>query len=237
MKLETRRPSSPTSDLQPKPPTVERLAADSQESRALLENAAVGFALVKIIGTSVDQALFTGPIAPEGTVSFGSLGESVDVIFTDESPLVGVNHGARIVAGPSVPFDVRADARGVFPFTMSGPGLGRTFLIDVEPGVPTRSLGFRSQPLALVTLEIPTKSSRGELLLELENTTDGPARVDLLPYEGPIARVELAANETQLLKYTFAVLGSVLRIQLDPVLTVINQSGGTEQVEIILEPD
>ena len=218
-------------------PTFRRLESDSEALSAALASPEVAVCAIEIRGDSVSSALFVGPVAPAGTVSFGSLVSPIEIVFSGESPLVGINPDTRIVPGPSVPFFVRPDADGEFAFTMSGPGTGRAFYIHVEPGAEMRSLGFRAEPLESVILEAHARTSKGDVLVLITNLTGAPSRVSLDPYGGPRLEEVIGADDTASMLYEFGAFGKVLTVGLDPEVTVINQSGGTEQVDIILEPD
>ena len=200
-------------------------------------------AWVGILDKTGQPALFVPEARPGDPICFGTASstESAEVRFEHRSPLVDDRTRFTVLPGPAVPLRIRDDAVGEFPFVLRDPAnpLNSTLLIlDVSPSGPSTRLQFiaGANPGAFSQAFVRGTSRRVDLVIE--NRLDHKVKVEIGgPAQTPPLTREIEAKKTHVEPVFAPAFGKILHVMLKSPNFKSLQSGGTEQVDIILEPD
>jgi len=197
-------------------------------------------AVVKILNGTRGTGLYCDAVRPDGTARFGTSAAAgtLTVSFQGETPLQGVKKTFQVFPGPEVEFRFKSGADGSYAFdleTTNGVPF-RGLVLDVSAAGTVATVGFSVPEADLLSLQMFTKSSDGAFTLLAENQTGDQQKLEL---SGPgVAPTELPvdAGRAKSMEFDGSGFGERLRIRLIPRFK-IDQSGGTEQAEVIVEPD
>lgn len=195
-----------------------------------------------------DPSLFLGDLGPGSQVLLGvQMGSApITISFDGRSPFIGVERSICLNPGPPVPFTIRHDARGHYVFTVEGLLITPGAQLAVSADAPISKIGFQLNPAQELTLQAYVKGLPGELVVTSANLTDRRVTLKWVESEKPERdhRLEPRMLKERLLETSGFGVAVAIRLQSGTrsagtrsLSTIPDQSGGTEQIEIIVEPD
>ena len=197
-------------------------------------------AWVGILDKTGVPGLFAPEIRPGGQVFFGTLStqDFTEVRFDGPSPFVEGRTQFRVLPGPAIPLTVRADAEGEFRFSfrdLNGEWDSRILVLDVSATGLSSRLQFLSDTTFGAITQSFIRSASREVAVRIHNGLEGRAIVSLGGPDRQPSEVPVESGQTHDESIRAPAFGKILTLQLGSVFEA--QSGGTEQVDIILEPD
>ena len=227
---------------------------DSVSSNARYDKAAGGpiDALAPIVIRDVPgqgPRLFTGPLQPEGQVSFGAAAGPFKVWFPKGSPLLGLPNPFTVAAGPSITATVAGGLHGTFRFDMVA--LDGTFAFSDLALEVAETLGNGEVYRAGVevdagggaTLQVFVKPGDATVNACFVNQTSTAEVLLTKQFSCPPRTVQVAAGEVKIDPFDCAALGAVMHVAFETQAAegsgtpaYEDQTGGIQQADIIVEP-
>ena len=218
-------------------------AVAGRRGHKLSPQAVIPTAVIQIQDSPEGPKLYTAKIRPGGRVFFSahpSVGRVV-VAFDDGEPLEGVGAEFDIHPGGPVVLSIKTEARGEYFFRMhSERGPGGLLKLDVsEKGMIDRT-GFTVGPGQARSQQCFLSAPGDKLRLQVFNYLDSDQDIEVLQPDGDSSAWRVHANDSQGARFSTSGLGGNLTVRLTPPAEgrlPRLEAGGTEDVEIIIEPD
>lgn len=217
-------------------------AAAGRRGHKLSPQAVIPTAVIQIQDSPEGPKLYTAKIRPGGRVFFSthpSVGRIV-VAFDDAEPLEGVGIQFDVFPGGPVVLSIKTEARGEYYFRMhSERGPGGLLKLDVEEEGMIDRTGFCVGPGEVRSQQCFLPAQGGELRLQVFNFLDSDQDLVVLGPGGKSSDWKVAANDSRGMQFPRDGLGGNLMVRLRPATDPFPrlEAGGTEQVEVIIEPD
>lgn len=216
-------------------------AAARRRGREPSPEAVIPTAVIQIQDSPEGPRLYTAKIRPGGRVFFSthpSVGRII-VAFDGVEPLEGVGAEFDVRPGGPVALTIKGEVKGEYFFHMvSERGPGGLLRLDVEEDGMIDKTGFSVGPDEVRHQQCFLPAQGDELRLQVFNYLDSDQDVEILQPSAQTSQWRVPANDSRGAQFPIAGLGGNLLVRLGPTAEPLTlEAGGTEDVEIIIEPD